>query len=83
LGQVQLKNMPPQLRQLLNTLPINMVMATVTSDATGHSYFTGSPAVSSDIILMLRDNRQPGAEHGRPLKKHMKNFYEIHDDYLR
>jgi esterase/lipase superfamily enzyme len=83
LGQVQLKGMPPQLRQLLNTLPINMVMATVTSDATGHSYFTGSPAVSSDIILMLRDNRQPGAEHGRPLKKHMKNFYEIHDDYLR
>lgn len=62
--------------------PITFVEALVDTGFLGHSYFHNSPAVSSDLILILRDNRSPGAEHGRPLKERMTNFYEIRDDYL-
>jgi hypothetical protein len=33
----------------------------------GHGYFYSDPATSSDLILVLRDRRRPGAAHGRPL----------------
>jgi len=31
------------------------------------------------LILLLRDNRPPGREHGRPLKAIEPNFWEIED----
>jgi hypothetical protein len=37
--------------------------------------------VSSDLILLLRDNRGPGAENGRPLIKRQESFWEIDDMY--
>ncbi|MCP3902848.1 MAG: alpha/beta hydrolase, partial [Planctomycetes bacterium] len=37
----------------------------------GHAYFLEDPAVTSDLLLLLRDDLRPGAEHGRPL---------VHDD---
>ena len=50
--------------------------------ASGHSYFIDNPAVLSDLILLLRDDRPPGAEHGRPLLHRDDGFWEIRDDYL-
>jgi hypothetical protein len=47
----------------------------------GHSYFHENPATSSDVILVLRDNRGPGAENGRPLLKQQEGFWEIKDGY--
>ena len=49
--------------------------------AFGHTYFIDSPAVLSDVILLLRDNRDAGAEHGRPLLKREDGFMEIRDGY--
>jgi esterase/lipase superfamily enzyme len=49
--------------------------------AFGHTYFIDSPAVLSDVILILRDNRDAGAEHGRPLLKREDGFMEIRDGY--
>ena len=50
--------------------------------AFGHSYFRDNPAVSSDVILVLRYDRPPGAEHGRPLEQVGPRFYRIDDTYL-
>ena len=36
------------------------------ADTYGHSYFREAPAVSSDVVLTLRDDLDPGAP-GRPL----------------
>ncbi len=36
-------------------------------DRHGHSYFRNSPTVSSDLVLMLRNDLDPG-EAGRPLE---------------
>ena len=47
----------------------------------GHSYFYSNPAVSSDVILILRDNFDPGAENGRPLIKMGPSLWSITDDY--
>ena len=33
-----------------------------------HSYFVDHPAVSSDLILLLTKNRNPGAQNDRPLR---------------
>jgi esterase/lipase superfamily enzyme len=47
----------------------------------GHNYFYSNPAVSSDLILLLRYNAPPGAEHGRPLHASENGFWYIDDKY--
>jgi len=47
----------------------------------GHEYFHSSPEVSSDLILLLRDNLRPGGENGRPLEKLTTRFWAIRDGY--
>lgn len=49
--------------------------------AYGHSYFIDSPSVHSDVILILRDERRPGADHGPPLIKRDYGFWELRDGY--
>jgi esterase/lipase superfamily enzyme len=46
-----------------------------------HEYFKTNPAVSSDVILVLRDHRDPGGRHGRPLISHKDTFWEMYDNY--
>ena len=47
----------------------------------GHGYFHASPSVSSDLVLLLREGRLPGAEHGRPLDIGTHGFWEIRSGY--
>jgi hypothetical protein len=49
--------------------------------AFGHDYFHSNPAVSSDLILMMRYHLLPGAENGRPLRVTKNGFWTIDDDY--
>ena len=45
----------------------------------GHDYFHSSPAVSSDLILLIRYGLLPGPE--RPLSADPKGFWYIDDHY--
>jgi len=83
LGQVRPMELTPRLRNMIEMSPVTFVEALVHSGYVGHSYYAESPAVSSDLILFLRDNRSPGAEHGRPLKERITNFWQVRDDYLQ
>lgn len=47
----------------------------------GHNYFLDNPAVSSDILALLRYGWAPGKENGRPLEHLGGNFWRIDDDY--
>src|SRR6185436_436912 len=47
----------------------------------GHSYFYQNPAVSSDLILLIRYGRAPGPENGRPLTATKTGFWQIDDHY--
>jgi len=49
----------------------------------GHSDFYASPAVSSDLILVLRDGLRPGAANGRPLAREADGLWRIERDYPR
>lgn len=49
-------------------------------DQFGHSYFRNAPAVSSDRVLMLRDDLDPG-EPGRPLEHVDLHFWNIPPGY--
>ena len=47
----------------------------------GHGYFIDNPAVLSDLILLLRDGRKAGEEHGRPLHREQSGFWQLLSGY--
>lgn len=49
-------------------------------DRYGHSYFRTAPSVSSDLIIMLRDDLDRG-DPGRPLKNLGHKFWEVPPGY--
>ncbi len=49
--------------------------------AFGHGYFHANPAVSSDLILLVRYGLAPGAEHGRPLDISKTGLWMVTDAY--
>jgi len=50
------------------------------ADRYGHSYFRDAPTVSSDLVLMLRDDLDPGTP-GRPLEPMGSKFWHIPPAY--
>lgn len=83
LGQSHVGDKTPRRAELLKNLPdIQFIDASVAGPWHGsHFYFHEHPAVSSDLILLLRDNRSPGAENGRPLVREADGFWRIDPDY--
>jgi esterase/lipase superfamily enzyme len=47
----------------------------------GHDYFHSNPAVSSDLILVMRYHEPPGPENGRPLRASKEGFWVVDDKY--
>jgi len=79
---MSLADLSPEMKKKLASLPrSNIISARVKLDFTGHDYYRSNSAVSSDLILLLRDNRAPGAVNGRPLTKGAGNYWQIDDDY--
>jgi len=84
LGRIRLSEIKPAQRKVLADLSnrLQIIDANISSGGIGHAYFHNNPAVSSDLILILRDDRQPGSENGRPLAHPADGFWEVRDDYL-
>ena len=83
LGQSHVGDKTPRRAELLKHLPdIQFIDASVAGSGRGsHFYFYEHPAVSSDLILLLRDNRSPGPENGRPLASEAGGLWRIGQDY--
>jgi esterase/lipase superfamily enzyme len=82
IGQLRWTDLTPEQQKALGAVSqMQVVDVRARTSFLGHSYFHQSPAVSSDVILLLRDNRSPGAENGRPLTKRQDNFWEIDGAY--
>jgi esterase/lipase superfamily enzyme len=79
LGRLQPDDLKPQDRALLKRLEQVQFVDTfdVSTGLLGHTDFYYNPAVSSDLILVLRDRRLPGEEHGRPLAPEKGGFWGI------
>ncbi len=82
MGQLQFGDLGENIGQFIKHHPI-MSIVDVRADTgfLGHGYFSSNPAVLSDVILVLRDKRAPGAEHGRPLIDAESGFWELYDGY--
>jgi esterase/lipase superfamily enzyme len=69
-------------RQALAKLPnLQIVDCKVTHFSTSHDYVFAHPAALSDLILVLRDRKDPGAANGRPLFQPVEGVWELHNDY--
>ncbi len=67
LGKLRPEDLTEAQRERLETVArVNLIDARVSTGFIGHSYFYRHPAVSADLILLLRDNLDPGSP-GRPL----------------
>jgi esterase/lipase superfamily enzyme len=82
LGDITSRTLGPQeVDNLRNSRRIQIVDARVSDAGSfGHNYFHSSPAVSSDLIMLLRYQLDPG-ESGRPLGTTDKGFWTIDDHY--
>lgn len=89
IGNLEVENLSPETRAVLKRgnsgiSIINFSSASDKSDSVadsfGHSYFRKAPTVSSDLILMLRDDLDPGPP-GRPLEDLDYNFWRVPPGY--
>jgi esterase/lipase superfamily enzyme len=82
IGQLALGDLGQDLAEAADTHPVlKIVDMRGKTDKRGHGYFLSSPACLSDVILVLRDFRKPGAANGRPLLDRAGGFRELHDGY--
>jgi len=73
---------PAELQILRSSQRLQIIDARVADPGYyGHNYFYSNPAVSSDLILLLRYQLPPGTEYGRPLNRSASGFWAIDDDY--
>lgn len=82
-GRIKTENIPEQVKIGDHINNIAFIEASQTLGlGHGHGYFYDNPAVSSDIILLLRYALQAGSP-GRPLNHVRTNFWKVPDSYLR
>ena len=89
IGNLEVETLTPEARAAIdggnaNMAFINFISSTDKSDSNadkfGHSYFRNAPTVSSDVILMLRDDLDPGTP-GRPLENLGHKFWRVPPGY--
>jgi esterase/lipase superfamily enzyme len=82
-GRITLANTTSEQKQKLAELRgLDIIEFTAEFGGTGHSYFREHPLASSDLLLLLRDGRAPGAAHGRPLERVFEGYWILSDTYL-
>ena len=82
LGVIDVAHFTPQEAEAASSMGnLSIVQASVKTDFIGHSYFHQNPAVSSDLVLLFRDQKKPGAENGRPMEQVGENVWRITDSY--
>jgi esterase/lipase superfamily enzyme len=82
LGRLDYKDMTSLERAIIRAATRQSIVdARIPTSTWGHSYFHTSPAVSSDIILVLRYDKDPGAANGRPLTEIGPNYWEMDKGY--
>jgi len=81
MGQLRPEDLSDEQRQHIERVArTQLIDARVPTGFIGHAYFYRHPAVSADLVLLLRDQLEPGSP-GRPLRKRGANFWQITPDY--
>lgn len=72
---------PEMLKELAKHPRVQIISCNISGFSGVHDYFYAHPAVLSDLILLVRDGRDPGPENGRPLTRQPNGFWQIGNDY--
>ena len=84
LGSVRVEDLSEQAKERLAAYPrLEVIDCDVSGYSTSHNYAFAHPAVLSDLIRVIRDGAQPGAENGRPLESPEPGIWRIRNDYLK
>jgi len=82
IGRLAIGDLSEAQRKAVEDFPeMDIINVTVDVDFVGHGYFINNPAVLSDLILILRDGKDAGAEHGRPLARDEGTFWQLRNGY--
>lgn len=83
LGDLKLDTMDPKMVEVLSKVDkLEIINCNVTSQDT-HGYIFRDPAALSDLILLLRDDMDPGVENGRPLERANACVWQLNADYMK
>ena len=80
-GQMSPEDFTEKMRTLMGVVNQVHIIDSEVSPFLLHGYYYDNPEVSSDLILLLRDDRDPGEEHGRPLEMIDVNYWKIPEGY--
>jgi len=84
MGKLRPEHLTERDRQRLSVFQDGEIVdSRIRSKGMGHNYFLSNPATLSDLILVLRYDRPPTAEGGRPLTEIAPNWYILDDNYPR
>lgn len=83
LGRLRSADLSPEALARLKTFTnIEVIDARVYGYSSwGHDYFYAHPAVSSDLIWLLRDGKTAGVSGGRPLRREEDSFWILDNEY--
>ncbi|MCY2952582.1 MAG: alpha/beta hydrolase [Planctomycetota bacterium] len=82
LGTLAMAGIRPAGQKLFAELgTVQLIQCDVSGFSTTHDYIFNHPAALSDLILVLRDGKDPGEGNGRPLKHLGGAFWELDNDY--
>jgi esterase/lipase superfamily enzyme len=82
IGKLNPEDLSDEQRERMGRMSgVSLIHSDLKGDFLGHSDFLSRPEVSSDLILLLRDGREPGAKYGRPLRKYSPNFWVVPKGY--
>lgn len=83
LGQVRVHDFTDEQKRYMRAAStVQFIDARVKVDFLGHGYFHDNPAVSSDLLQLLREDCDAGEDDCRPLQREQDLFWKITDDYL-
>jgi esterase/lipase superfamily enzyme len=81
-GQFISDNLTQKQKQFTRAVStIHIIQSNIDQGFLGHGYFHNNPSVSSDLISILKNDVDPGAENGRPLNKVADGFWELNEGY--
>lgn len=83
LGAIQIGDFDERARSRIAHLNNLQVINCEVTGHTSHSYILQHPAALSDLLLLLRDQKPPGAENGRPLKPVGDSIWTLDNSYLK
>jgi len=82
LGTLSKKDILVPAQDLLAQIPnVQLVQCNVSGFGTTHDYVFTNPGALSDLILVLRDRRDPGEANGRPLTPLGGAFWKLDNNY--